>query len=646
VQTIKARDILQTPLLQVWELFTDKHYNVVYDDGQEEVTSSKSIIFNRYIWIPFGSYTATPITKDCSVQSVISRQYFTADVHIRLLESVFKNICKHNHLYDFEHKDALLKIIYQTYNAIYIDYVNRISTYVTTIDAVDFVEAANMPEIKNIHSNIKPTADSIEQTYKDLKKTLTSTSNLNNMFIHAYKSKSINENQANQCLGVRGVVAGKDRTVYKQPIMSGFITGMSTLYDMAAESTTAAKALTANDKHIAASEYNSRLLQLLTMVVESVKHGDCGSTEYYDFLVTPGSLSHLKGKYHLHDNVLKCIDGTENDLENTIIKLRTAIGCTLRNQHCVCSTCLGEVSRNFRADTNLGYVFTAYIMEKAGQNILSSKHLTHSVKSNTIHLDGDAAIFFQVKADNFYLNKLIDYSNVAITLDSKQLPKLMDVLNLSHSYISLEKIGEINTVIFTKDEHSKKTAQVVNVQHGDRCCILSKDFLEYIRHINIYSDHKGNYIVPLNRFNVALPIFTMPVKENNMINFITRMASILQTNYDKVTDPYDKLTALYTHMSKQFSVSLTVLETLVYATTTYNAQQNDLSLGRNSVNKTTESLFNLSKGRSMSLLFSTENQESAIFDSNMAVFNNKNVIDHPMDVFFDPHEVLKHSHHR
>lgn len=643
MQLINARDILAIPLVQIWQTYADKKYIVVYDDEQQEETTTKSIIFNRYIWIPFGLHKAAPITKECSVQGILNKQYFTAEVHIRLLEAVFKQICKYDHLDTFQKKDPLLRLIYQVYNLIYTDYIPRISTYVTTIDAVDFCQVVNMPEIKAIHDGLKPSTDSVEQAYKDIKKTLTGTSRLGNMFIHAYKSKSINENQANQCIGPRGFVADIDRTVFKQPITSGFITGMTTLFDLVAESRTAAKALNATDKHIATSEYNSRLMQILTMVSETVEYTDCGSTEYYDFLVSPGSITHLKGKYYLDGDKLSCITGAETHLENTILRLRTAIGCTLLSAHKVCSTCLGDVSKNFRQDSNLGYTFTSYLMEKFSQALLSTKHLTHSVKGNVILLEGEALVHFTAKLDSLYLNKNIDYSNTSVILDSKQLPKLMDVLSLSHSHIALEKIGEITSIILQKDNHGKHATNVVNVQYGDRTCILTKEFLQYIRHTNIYSDPKGNYLIPLGKFNVTLPIFTMPLKENNMINIVTKLASIIETNYEKVNDPYDKLTALYTHVSKQFSVNLTVLEALIYATTVYNAQQDDYSLGRNSVNKTTESLVNLSRYRSMTLLFSTKNQEGVIFDSNLATFQHTNVIDHPMDVFFTPHQVVKNK---
>ena len=66
MQALTAREILHTPLLTAWNTYTDKAYLVTYEDGEQEVTSAKSVVFNRYIWIPFETYPHTPITKECS----------------------------------------------------------------------------------------------------------------------------------------------------------------------------------------------------------------------------------------------------------------------------------------------------------------------------------------------------------------------------------------------------------------------------------------------------------------------------------------------------------------------------------------------------------------------------------------------------
>jgi len=640
MKVLNAIDILNIPLNEIWDL-KQENYKVIYYDGEEK-TNFKSITYNRYIWELYKLYPNTPITIKSSIDTIINTQYYSADIHIRLLETTFKHICNFNNINTFNFKEPLLKSVYNVYNLLFIDYMAKIASYVTTMDSTDLVEIINMKETEKIHNDLKPYPESVENAYKELRKLLFTSSNNNNMFIHAYKSKSINENQANQCIGPRGFVTDIDRTVFKQPITSGFISGLTTLFELAAESRTAAKALNASDKHIATSEFNSRIMQILTMTVTNIYEGDCGSTEYFDFLVQPKSINQLKGKYYLDttDNTLKCIDGTEIHLENKIIKLRTTFGCVIPNDHQICSTCIGKLSQNFKSNSNLGYTFTSFLMEKASQAILSTKHLTHSVKNNEIFLDANASKFFKINTENLYLSKDIDFSCISIILEAKQVYKLLDVLNLTHTHISLEKLGEIDSVTIVEDKNNKKIEHEINLKYNDRACILTKEFLEYIRTNIVNSDSKGNYIIPLNKYNKEHKIFNMPLKENNVINFVTKLASIINTNYEKITNPYEKLDILYLHVNKQFTINLSILEVLIYATTVYNVTQGNYRLGRNSLYTTTESITNINKNRSISMLFSTQDQENAIFKSNLITFDNFNNVSHPMDIYFDPVGVL------
>ncbi|NYW24437.1 hypothetical protein, partial [Escherichia coli] len=154
------------------------------------------------------------------------------------------------------------------------------------------------PKIEEIHKNIIPIPESVDESYKKIKNYLYTTPNTHNRFIKAYRSKSVNENQANQCIGPRGFITDLDRTVFRQPVLNGFIRGMGNLYELIIESRTAAKSLNANNTHIKTSEYASRRIQLLSMPVQYVADVDCGSTEYFSIFVTKDNIANLKGKYY------------------------------------------------------------------------------------------------------------------------------------------------------------------------------------------------------------------------------------------------------------------------------------------------------------------------------------------------------------
>lgn len=639
----KARDIFNLSINDTWEVFKGPNttHTVVFDDDKEYECKSKEIIYTRYIWDMYEYTREIPLLYESTLTHYLLSQPFLAKTHIKLLEYNFKFICNYLNLKTYESKEFLLKQAYKITNNIYNDLLFRISDYMATIDATDFIDVVNMPEIKEIHANIEPHPDSIENAYKKIKQHLNSVDSKDNMFIEAYKSRTIDENQANQCIGPRGFVTDVDRTVYKVPVMNGFIKGLSNIYEVAVESRTAAKSHIANDKQISTSEYMSRRIQLMSMSVERVIPGDCGSTEYMEFMVKENALHNLKGIYYLDtDNVLKTIKGDEKHLVNNIIKIRTALGCKLSNPHHVCSTCLGELSLNLPSNSNIGNAFTMRVTKDLTQTLLSTKHLTHSVKNNTITITDNATKYFIAKEDNLYLRKDLPYSTLSIVIAYSQIPKLTDVLNLSHNKIATSKIGDITEVMFVQDAHKKQSKETVSVCYNDRVSNITKEFFNYIKATEPRSDQRGNFVIDLGKWNPEEPIFNMPLKEKSMLNFVNKIASIIETEKDKIKDPYEKLDILFTECNNKFNINLTLLQVLIYATTTYNEENNDYSLARGSLRAQTTSRNTVMKSRSLSQFYAFEKQINDIFLGDGSIFNPRYRQDHPFDVFFDPNGVL------
>lgn len=645
---INIRDVFNMPYDQVWAL-TPGEYVYVFDNSEELQCNHKHIILDKYMLDLFKYYPNTPIVPKCSVAYTLKNSYYTSDTHIKTLENIFKHICEYNNLLSYSQKEQLVKAIYEIFNNIYNQVVARISDCVSTIDATDFVEIVKNEDISYIHENLQHNPEGIDKAYKQIKFTMLNYPNKTNRFVKAYRAKSINENQANQCIGPRGFVTDLDRTVFKMPIVNGFIKGMGSLFEIMAESRTAAKSLNANDRHIQISEYTSRRLQLLSMVVEKVVDTDCGSDEYMDILVTPTNLENMKGKYYLDENnQLKALDGTEKHLIDKNIKIRTILGCKLNNQHHVCAVCLGKVSQNFLNNSNLGYTMTSYLMEKTTQSILSTKHLTHSVRKSTIVLEGLANKYFRADQDNnIYLNKELDTKDLFIILPNNRLNKLVDVLNIPNTNVALSKIGELDEVCLFRAKTSTKPKDydTVVISYKDRLSTITKEFLEHIKSSSVGSDARGNFIVPLENFDKNNPIFHNTLKETNVVSFVNKISSIIETNKDKITNPYEKLQLLFKHVLDNFSCDLSILEVLIYSTTVFNSYLNDYRLGRKSVHKSCESKSNIFKFRSMGQLLPFEEQIRYIVHDAHIVFDSKNRIKHPMDTLFTPSEVIQ-SHYR
>lgn len=641
MQSLTARQILSMPRIGTFDIPAGKHI-VTYDDDVKKEVPSPLIVFNRYIWEMFTLFPQTPITSNLCATNFTAKDGYTGDTHRQVIEEVFKHVCEYNQLESYDQKEPLLRMIYQIIDYIQNELLNMISPYVGTIHATDFINVINDPQIVEIHKNLKPTPESVEKAYKGIR-SYVSNDTTKNRFASAYRAKSINDNQANQCIGPRGFNTDLDRTVFRTPINSGFIRGMGNLYEMMVESCTAAKSLNASGSHIQTSEYTSRRIQLLCMPVNGVVHGDCGSQEYWELVITPQNIDNLKGIYYVNESgQLDHIRGNETHLYQRLTKIRTALGCQHHDPSKVCSTCLGRTALNFLDNSNLGYTTVAHLMEKLTQAILSTKHLTHSVKKSMISLNGLALKYFYVTENgDLFFRPEVDLTGIQVILPNAKVSKLIDVLNLQHTNVALSKIGELDQIVIKDNKPKTPTSEKVNIAYKDRNCVITKAFLDYIKNSELESDPRGNFVISLDRFNKELPIFNNPLKETNIINFVNRIAGIIETNKDKITDPYEKLELFMNTVHEKFKCNLTVLQVIMYATTAFNPQANNYRLGRNSPVKASESRYNLFRHRSFSGLAVYQEQMEELISRPTSTFTPGNREPHPMSVFIAPQFVVK-----
>ena len=107
MEKILARNILAIPRLEIWNI-PDVPYSIVYEDGKETESNKKHIIFNRYCWDMFITYPNTPIVGSCDIVHILNGEFYNADTHIKLLETIFKHICEYNNLHAYKDKEHLL----------------------------------------------------------------------------------------------------------------------------------------------------------------------------------------------------------------------------------------------------------------------------------------------------------------------------------------------------------------------------------------------------------------------------------------------------------------------------------------------------------------------------------------------------------
>ena len=641
IADIAAREIWAMTRPRLWSL-PEHRFRVTYDCGETQMLSKRQVIFDRYFWEMFYLYPQAPITRECTVRAVVGAGHFNANTHMRLFEVIFQHIVHHQSLESYEQKQPLLECIYDIVDMLHNEVIEHAAADVFTIDANDLTQVATLPALVELAAKTSPTPDGIERAYRTIRQIINEDTS-NNNFMRAYRCKAINDNQANQCIGPRGFVTDLDRTVFRQPVMGGFIRGLDTLYDVMVEGCTAAKSLVANTLAISTSEYTSRRLQLQSMIVQRVVMEDCGSTEYMDVLIDDNNLETLKGKYYaLPEGGQDWIRGKEKHLVGEIVKVRTILGCRHPQASRVCRFCAGELMMNFKISTNLGYTLAAYVMEMISQSILSTKHLTHSVRKSLVSLEGIAAQFLHTDENgDVFLNAQFEPKGITLVLPGTHMRKLVDVLNLDHSNIALSKIGELEHISLIDGEGKKAKTYKLCVAYRDRPSVLTRYFVDYIRKERPGSDARGNFLIPLDNIDKTQPLFNIPLKETNILNFVTRFSNIIEKDFDKITDPYKRLQALYETTMEKFRVNIAALEVLIYSTTAYNAPASNYRLARNSPIPMSVKSTTLFRNRDFGALCAYEHQYKAFTNHPRSIFGDRPRDPHPMSVFFLPQQVVE-----
>lgn len=623
---------------------TTPTYEVTYDDGVVVINRNKEAIFNRFCWDLFKLYPNTPITSQFDVKSFIGNGFFNYDTHTKFLEHIFKYICEYNNLNSYDDKDKLIHEVFKIVNRIYVNLVCNISNYVTTIDAVDFVDLVKSKEVGDIFSRLVPLPESVDKTYKEVKKHM-STIETKNKFVAAYRSKAINENQSNQCIGPRGYVTDVNRSVFKEPILSGFIEGLNSLYDMIAESLTATKALNASETQIKTSEYGSRRVQLFTMILDRAIYGDCGTDETIDLYITDKRFKNMKGVYYKNESgSLSYIkgDGTDNHLIGNIIKIRTPLGCKLAKPNHICTTCLGKVSENIKSNSNVGYTFTSYLFEKLTQKLLSKKHFTMSVRKILMALDPITDKYLRTGGDNeLYFKDNVDLSKLTMILPHKDLIRLNDVLNIAHTNVSMSKIGELSEVNLIDKDISNVTPIKLIISTSVGNSVLSKEFIDYIKSISVEYDIKDNFVVDMSNFDRTKPVFHNQMKEEDILSLVKTITNIIEKTKNKKDDLEDKFINLFDTIIETMECNITAIGVLIYAYTAYNLAEDNYSLGRFSPTPMSAKNNEIVPNRSISQFLLYEKQILDIRTNPVKVFGNKHRENHPMDVLFIPDKILR-----
>lgn len=652
----QARDLLAMSPQQLWALPDVKKISVVFDDG-EITTSTRRTIFSVYMWEFHRLYPATPLLK----RHHIGSQRLGKGTHLDILG---------NCLWDaYEASGAsldlnvLTRIAYEVTNRMYNDFTYELEPYVSSISVLDFIDVMDHEQIKKANSDAKPFESSINSTYDTIEGVLKDPKALiGNPVAEAAKSGLVSMGQILQCVGPRGYLTDIDSTLFRTPILVGYVEGMRKLYETLIESRSAAKATSFSRDYVADAEYFNRKMQLLTETVRrvhgvaevadgvllSVSHDaskrDCGSVAYREMRMRTSDLRLMAGKYYLtEDNKLEAIKPNDRSLVGKKLKIRSAFDCRLKDREGVCATCFGELALSIPGLTNIGHLCATQLCEMVSQAVLSTKHLDQSSSVDELPLSDFEKRYLRLGADpnHIGLSARLKGKHVKLVISSDEAFNLSDIQYADNvKDLPLTRISELGDVTLMISSDREEDVVTLPVSIGSRKSSMNHKLLEYIKRRGWSLTDDGDYMIDLKDWSQEDTLFELAMKHMNMLDFMNSIEHMVKASGRKkklktlkdFEDPWSALLELYSLVSSKLSVNIVHLELIILATMIVSSRENNYNIPLAGESFEFGSYEQIMSMRSLSPRLAYKFQEPELYNPRSYVFTDRPY--HPLDAIF------------
>jgi len=661
IKAIPVREFMGIDRLEMLRGYRSTNH-ILFEDNKVCEVKSSEMIMNRYLWELILLIPELPIKSEYNISNYYSNNIFTSKSINKVFEVIFKDMIQNilipgNNL---SFRDQLYERMYQILNLIYNEVVYYNLNFSSSMNILDLLEIQLDPELIKAMQKVsnEETPDSIEESYKILDKIMYSDERIKSSpLARSYISGQINANQAKQVLASRGYVSEMDGSIFKKPLATSFTLGMNSMYDISAESRSAAKALFLADKAIQDSEYFARELQLVCMEVEQVDDCDCGNTEYLEWYVRSGEenvsgksdLNNLVGKYYKMPKSEECgfIKSTDTHLIGKTILIRSVLHCKHNNKHKICKACYGELFYSIHEHTNIGHISAATLTQKFTQSILSTKHLTGTATSTTISLDATADKFFIIKDNDGYafkkgiINKDV---NINLIVSQSNAFGLKDIISGKNMLkFDPARISRIESFILSIEKNGKTEYYPIVVKDGSKKGSFTYKFLEYIVQVGYTLDARDRYVINLNKWKSNLPILKLPQIEFSYIVLASQVKSMLKS-VKTVKGEYSietresLLQKIFDTVNSKLEVNIAVIEVIVYAFTVVSLKERDYRLGRFCDNPQMAGIMDVVSNRSLGSGYAYQRVPKQIADPRS--FSDQKRSDHLLDTLVKPNETI------
>ncbi len=671
MRRIAARTLLGMTTEDLWGSLVGR-FILVFDDGEMEV-NHRGTVYSSYAWDFHRRYPNTPLLKKHHVDTILNGKRLGSNTHLELLASVvwdvFDVYCLPNEnttllvVNDSNGRavtlDDLAKMTYEIMNHMYNDLTYKTEEYVVSLDVVDFVQMLDHPKVVEARMPLvqvaadKVTDRMLDEAYTQAGKVIKDPAEFpNNPLSRAALAGTVKFDQLLQCVVARGKLTDIDSNVFDHAIVRNYTEGLRNFRDSLIESRSAAKSLIFSKSPLQQAEYFSRRLQLMSMNVQNLHRGDCGSQQYVTFPVREADLGRLAGKFYLDEetNTLKVVRRSSKELINQRLKIRSVMACAHPDPVGVCATCFGELANSVPDYTNIGHMCCMLLTEKSSQAVLSVKHLDSSANIEAIVLsDGDKLYLRVGSDDNSYLMAdRLKANPVKLIIAAESVPNINDVneidsvdnLNITR-FSAVEAIG----LVVGKEGESHGTDVITTI--SGRKASMTHSLLHHIRRVGYRINSENNYVVDMTDWDWSLPILALPLKHFNMSDHSRDIAKMLESSVkmmqerDKNVKPNDALIELYDLVNSKLDVNLTVLDVVMLEAMIVSAESGDYSLPKPWTDQGLGVMSQTMLHRSLSAAMAFEDHRETLTDP--ISYISKNRIPHPFDALLVPREVFEYE---
>lgn len=662
-KVLPVRELLNFTPVQLKEGLTT-NLSILFEDDKVIDLSFREVVLLRFILDIYWNIPKVKIiSKHCYI-NYYTNGILTDKTINKSFESILEDIVNIYIKPSNNRKllEATFETMYNIVNNIYNFLTYDLIEYSNSINITDLLDIQMKPKLikamKEVYDNrgkedLGITAKRVTNTYDILNDILWNDKSVyENPVAKAYRSGTVNGNQVKQVLASRGFVTELDSHIFRYPIASSFTLGMTDIYDQTIESRSGARALYLATNEVSNSEYFARQIQLVTMVVEKLIDGDCGSKEYMDWYVRPkdeyikADLDNLLGKYYLNEETGKeeMITKNHKHLEGKTIKLRSSINCKLEDPRCVCTRCFGELSYGIPVHSNLGHYCSTTITQKISQAILSTKHLATSASSGLITLDANGQKFFIIKNSNYIFKSNIlgksktKYELVFPQFQAFGIKGLKDTNNIH--LLNPSRVSLLKSIIIREITEEGSKEYFIVIQNDKKRGSFTHEFLEYISKVGFYLDNAENYVINLDGWNSKKPFISMPELEYNFVALSKNVKNLVSPKEDDTgITPESLIQEIFDKLNVKLDINVAPIEIIVYALTAIDPDNNNYHLARNVPKRHIVNSRKLIDKRSLGASYGWEHITRRILDP--LSFYNKTPMSHPLDVMTKPEEVIE-----